>query len=281
MNVPSTYLISRTLRRGSAMLARPFVTASQNCLGVVTGVATHRPFAALTFDDGPHPENTPALLEILARHDARATFFMIGELAMRHPSLVRDVARAGHVVANHSWSHLSFPLLTARERYEQLRRCREALAPYGVMLFRPPYGHQTLGSRWQTLCAGYEVVAFNVHAEDWLSRRAEWMSERLVQRIRPGSIVILHDNLYRSTLTGSQPDRQPMLQALDHALERLQHRFRFITVPELLRLGAPRRENWYRLAREDMQDALQRYLMEQRRQPHASGSGSEPCSRGP
>ena len=84
--------------------------------------------------------------------------FMIGELAEQHPEIVRAAGAAGHAIANHSWSHLSFPLLSARERYEQLRRCQEALAPYGQRLFRPPYCHQTLGSRWQALCAGYEVI---------------------------------------------------------------------------------------------------------------------------
>ena len=266
MKLYSNSVIARALRHGSGMVARPLTRASQSCLGVLTGVATHRPLAALTFDDGPHPEITPAVLEVLAKHDARATFFMIGELAIQHPRVVRAVAQAGHVVANHSWSHLSFPLLTARERYEQLRRCKEALAPYGMMLFRPPYCHQTLASRWQTLCAGYEVVAFNVHVEDWLPRPAEWMSERLVRQIRPGCIVILHDNIYRSALTASEPDRGAMLQALDQALARLQHRFHFVTVPELLRLGRPLRENWYCHGREDMQPALQRYLMEQRQQ---------------
>jgi peptidoglycan/xylan/chitin deacetylase (PgdA/CDA1 family) len=260
----------RALSRGSGAVIKPFAHASQNCLGVVTGVATHRPVVALTFDDGPHPENTPALFDILAKYDARATFFMIGELAIRYPRVVRAAVRAGHVVANHSWSHLSFPLLTARERYEQLRRCKEALAPYGAMLFRPPYCHQSLGSRWQALCAGYEVVAFNVHAEDWLTRPAEWMSDRLVRQTRPGSIIILHDNIYHSALTDSEPDRKPMLRALDDALERLQRRFRFVTVPELLRLGRPLRENWYRQGQEDMRPALQRYLAEQRQRSTAN-----------
>jgi peptidoglycan/xylan/chitin deacetylase (PgdA/CDA1 family) len=267
MKIDTSSVITQVLRRSSAMLAAPWTNASQNCLGVVTGVATHRPVVALTFDDGPHPENTPALLAILAKHDARATFFMIGELAIQYPRVVRAVAQAGHAVANHSWSHLSFPLLRARERYEQLRRCKEALAPYGAMLFRPPYCHQTVGSRWQTLCAGYDVVAFNVHVEDWLRRPAEWMSDGLVRQIRPGSIIILHDNIYRSALSASEPDRTPMLRALDDALGRLQRRYRFITVPELLRLGRPLRQNWYRRAEEEMQPALRRHLMEHREQP--------------
>lgn len=255
----------RALRRGSRVLMRPFKRACQNYLGVITAVATDKPVLALTFDDGPHHEYTPALLEILAKYHARATFFMIGELAAQHPDVVRAAAQAGHAIANHSWSHLSFPLMTARERYEQLRRCEEALAPYGEKLFRPPYCHQTARSRWHTLRSGYDVVGFNAHAEDWLSRPAAWMCERLVRQARPGAIVILHDNIYRSVLPAAQHDRKPMLAALDSALEQLQERFSFVTVPELLRMGRPVREHWYRRGLAEMRPALERHLMAQRR----------------
>jgi peptidoglycan/xylan/chitin deacetylase (PgdA/CDA1 family) len=220
---------------------------------------------ALTFDDGPHPEYTPALVDILARYGARATFFMIGELAVKHPKVVRAAAQAGHTIANHSWSHLSFPLMTARERYEELRRCEDALSPYGVKLFRPPYCHQTAGSRWHTLRSGYDVVGFSAHAEDWLVRPSTWMCDRLVRGARPGAIVILHDNIYRSVLWAAQHDRKPMLKALEHALKQLQERYSFVTVPELLRIGRPMREYWYRRGSADMRPALERHLMEQRR----------------
>lgn len=258
-------IASRVIRRGSAILASPITRASRNYLGVITAVATDKPVLALTFDDGPHHEYTPALLEILGKYRARATFFMIGELAVQHPEVVRAAAQAGHTIANHSWSHLSFPLLTARERYEQLRRCEEALSPYGAKLFRPPYCHQTARSRWHTLRSGYDVVGFSAHAEDWLARPPAWMCERLVRQAQPGAIVILHDNIYRSVLRAAQHDRKPMLMALDHALEQLQERFSFVSVPELLRTGKPMREQWYGRGLLDMRPVLERHLMEQRR----------------
>ena len=254
----------RVLRRGSRVLTSPARRVCRNFLGVITAVATDKPVLALTFDDGPHPEYTPALLEILAKYRARATFFMVGELAARQPDVVRAAAQAGHTIANHSWSHLSFPLLTARERCDQLRRCEAALAPYGAKLFRPPYCHQTPGSRWHTMRTGYDVVAFSVHAEDWLARPSPWMRERLVSQARPGAIVILHDNIYRSVLPAAQPERQAMLAALDQVLEILQDRFSFVTVPELLRSGRPVREHWYRGGSASMRPALERHLMETR-----------------
>jgi peptidoglycan/xylan/chitin deacetylase (PgdA/CDA1 family) len=270
-----THTATRFFHRGARALARPLIRAGRDCLGVITAVKTNRPMVALTFDDGPGPESTPAVLAVLDRHGARATFFMIGELAEKHPEIVRAAAATGHAIANHSWDHLSFPLLTARDRYMQLRRCEEALAPYGKKLFRPPYCHQTLGSRWHTLRAGYEVIGFSVHAEDWLARSAEWMVGRLVQQIRPGGIVILHDNIYRSILPAAEFDRKPMLRALDETLDRLQNRFQFVTVPELLQCGPPIRESWYQQGPEELQPVLERQLIEQSSRFKVQGSRSE------
>jgi peptidoglycan-N-acetylglucosamine deacetylase len=271
----ATYTAMRLVRRVSRILAWPFSRAARDCLGVITAVKTNRPMVALTFDDGPNPESTPAVLAVLDKYGARATFFMIGELAEKHPQIVRAAAAEGHAIANHSWSHLSFPLLAANERYEQLDRCDQALAPYGKKLFRPPYCNQTFGSRWHTLRAGYEVIAFSVHAEDWLARSAEWMVEKLAQEIRPGSIVILHDNIYRSILPAVQFDREPMLRALDESLKRLQNRFQFVTVPELLQYGRPVRESWYQQGPEELQPVLERHFIEQSSRLNVQGSKSE------
>lgn len=265
MHSGSTTFARRLLRRSSTLALAPFSAAARSCLGGIRAVKTNEAVLAITFDDGPHPDHTPAVLEILAKYRAKATFFMVGELALRHRDIVRAAARAGHAVANHSWSHLSFPVMTARECREQLRRCEEALSPHGEKLFRPPYCHLALPSRWQTWRAGYEVVGFSIHAEDWLPRSAEWMSERLVRQARPGGVVILHDNIYRSVLMGAEPDRRPMLRALDLALERLQPQFSFVSVPELLRRGSPVREIGFSGGPPAMQPLLVEQVMEQRR----------------
>jgi peptidoglycan/xylan/chitin deacetylase (PgdA/CDA1 family) len=262
----------RVLRGGTRVLTSPFTYAARQYFGVVRAVTSDRPVLALTFDDGPHPDSTPEVLRILDKYRAKATFFMVGELAARHTDVVRAAAQAGHVVANHSWSHVSFPLMTARERYDQLRRCEEALSPYGAKLFRPPYCHQTPASRWSARRAGYDVVAFNVHAEDWLPRPPEWMADKLVREARPGAIVILHDNLYRSVLPGAEADRRPMLRALDSALDRLQERFLFVTVPDLLRQGPAVREAWQSRGSADMRPALEQHVLEQRRSSRLEGA---------
>jgi hypothetical protein len=105
--------------------------------GALTHVATREAVAALTFDDGPHSQSTPAVLAVLEQYQVQATFFMLGERAQHYPDLVRQVAQAGHAIGNHSWDHPPFSLLSSRDQGWQMRACARALAPYGQRLFRP------------------------------------------------------------------------------------------------------------------------------------------------
>jgi len=235
-----------TIRHCVRILLKPFTAVVQkaNCVrdnvpGTITGVTTRDPVAALTFDDGPHPEYTPRLLDLLERYQARATFFMVGEAAQRHPELVRQVAQGGHAIGNHSWDHPFFPSLPGRTRRQQMRACEQALAPYGQRLFRPPYGAQSLASRLDALWLRYRVVTWNLEAKDWREHDAEWLAERLTRGIQPGSIVLLHDAIYRSQQPVPQYNREPMLAALSLFLAQLEGRFHFITIPELLHYGRP------------------------------------------
>ena len=260
-----------TLPRTPRMLARailrrmaqPITSMACALAGAICSVNTSTPAVALTFDDGPNREVTPKVLRILRRHDARATFFMVGENAQRELTLVRQVADEGHAIGNHTWSHLSLPLLPAAESWTQLYACQNVLSPYGLPLFRPPYGQQSWECRWQTLRLGYEVVAFSLHVEDWLERDVKWMASRLIERVRPGSIIILHDNIYRNILPHGQLDRRPMLAALDRALAELRRRYEFVTIPELMQQGSPVRANWYNPCPPELEPALRRHIAEQ------------------
>ncbi len=214
-------------------------------LGTVTHVVTRHPFLALTFDDGPHPEYTPRLLDILDRHGAKATFFVVGESAQRQPKLVERIAGSGHALGNHTWDHPSMPLLGGRKRRSQVRRCEDAIAPYGEKLFRPPHGHQNIGSRLDALLLGYQVIAWNVSARDWLDYSRDQLLELVVDKIRPGSIVLFHDALYKF-IEERYRNREPTLQAVEALLQRFKDRYRFVTVPELLKQGRPARRAWYK-----------------------------------
>jgi peptidoglycan/xylan/chitin deacetylase (PgdA/CDA1 family) len=238
----------------------------RSALGAVTRVVTEQRVAALTFDDGPHPEFTPRLLAILRRHEVRATFFMVGKAAARYPETVRRVAADGHTIGNHSWDHPSFPLISGRERRAQLRACATALAPYGHRLFRPPYGHLDLASRLDTIRCRHEVVGWSFGGEDWLDRDAAWMADRVVEVIRPGSIVVLHDALYH-VLEEQYADRTPLLDAVDRFLGRLGTAFRFVSLPELLRAGTVRRRRSFSPPDVDFLNALQASVGTPRRYP--------------
>ena len=212
-------------------------------IGTITKVSTSKPVAALTFDDGPDPVFTPRLLAVLHKHQAKATFFMVGKAAERHPNIVKEVAVAGHAIGNHSWDHPSFPLITRRERWAQIRACEKAIAPYGQRLFRPPYGDQSLLSRLEASWLGYQVIMYSLTAVDWLDHDAEWMKNRMMTRIQNGSILLLHDSLFHYR-DNRYADRDPMLNGLDGLLKELGGRFTFVTIPELIRQGRPQRQYW-------------------------------------
>ncbi len=214
--------------------------------GTITHVCTNEKVVALTFDDGPYAEYTLRLLKTLERNGARCTFFCIGKFAAENREIVRRMADAGHALGNHSWDHPSFPLISRTMRRRQIRACQQALAPYGSKMFRPPYGNQSYASRLDALWLGYQVVTWDVLAEDWLDHDASWLAQCVLGKLRPGSIIVFHDRL----ATAMDPryfDRGPTLEAVDRILSHLRGEYRFVTVPELLRLGRAHRENWRQL----------------------------------
>lgn len=248
------------VRTGARKLAQPVNAALGELTGAICSVETREPAVALTFDDGPDGETTPEVLRLLARYRARATFFLVGENLDPHRALVRQMAEAGHAIGNHTWSHLALPLLTPAEGWLQLCACQNALMPFGARLFRPPYGQQSWRSRWQTMRLGYHVIGFSVHVEDWLAHDPRWMADRLIERTRPGSIIILHDRIYRNVLVDGSTDRRPMLTALALALETLRRRFEFVTVPALLARGRPVRAHWCHPCPALLEPALRREI---------------------
>lgn len=227
------------------VFTRPARALARRIFGTITRVSTTEAVAALTFDDGPHPVFTPRLLEVLERHGAHATFFMVGEAAERQPTLLRRIAESGHAIGNHSWDHPSFVKISGATRRAQIRNCAKAISPYGQRLFRPPWGEQSLRSRLDAWWLGHDVICWNSDALDWeVDRDSAAMRARLSQGLKPGNIILLHDSIYRSIFQRPAHDRTNMIKALDDFLGTHRGAYEFVTVPELLRRGVPHRENW-------------------------------------
>jgi len=153
---------------------------------------------SLTFDDGPHPEHTPRLLDLLEQLDIKATFFVIGQNAAEHPDIVFDMAHAGHVVGNHTWSHHEPSQVSGRELLSEVDRTSDLvreLTGQSPTLFRPPKGKLTaakLIALWRRhLC----VVLWNRDPKDFAATQAAEVADRLQQApITCGDIVLMHDN---------------------------------------------------------------------------------------
>ena len=133
---------------------------------------------------------------MLARHGAKATFFMVGARAARHPELVARVAAEGHEIGNHGWDHPSLPGLPPAAVAGQLERTRAVLAPHGQALMRPPYGHQDLRTHRVARRLGYRAVLWSITGEDWRGHDAATIAGHILDRAAPGSIVLLHDSLF-------------------------------------------------------------------------------------
>ena len=209
----------------------------------LTRVVTEQPVIALTFDDGPDPVYTPRLLDILAAHRARATFFMIGARAERHLELVARAAAEGHAIGNHSWDHPSFPFISREERCKQVQACARAISPFDAGLFRPPYGHLDLDSWLDIERMGYRAVAWKIEASDWDDRAAPAIVDAVMANVQPGAVVLLHDGLFDATDNRFFP-RDATIAAVELVLNRLSGTFRFVTIPELLECGTPHWKRW-------------------------------------
>jgi peptidoglycan-N-acetylglucosamine deacetylase len=217
--------------------------------GCITRVETAEPLIALTFDDGPDPRFTPRLLDLLERHHAHGTFFMLGSAAADHPDLVRRVGEAGHAIGNHTWDHPAVSRTSWKETRSQIIACRKALEPYGDRLFRPPYLAQSKVSVLNCRLHGYEVIMASLDSGDWWNPDGDEIAETLLGAAAPGEIVLLHDGL--AGFSGRRlphpplPDRNAMLHGLDRFLTEVGGRFRFVTVPALVEAGQAVREKRY------------------------------------
>lgn len=161
----------------------------------------------LTFDDGPIPEMTPAVLDILDRYEAKATFFMVGDNARRYPELVREVLRRGHAIGNHTMHHAQGAKMTTRS---YLRDVQQAAEYMPTDLFRPPHGWLR-PRQARALRRKYRIIMYDLVTRDYSRHLTpEQVMDNVERYTRDGSIIVFHDSL---------KSRARTLQALPRALE--------------------------------------------------------------
>jgi len=188
---------------------------------------------ALTFDDGPSAQWTPRVLDVLARHRARATFFLLAGRIRRHPELVRRLLREGHEPALHGSHHWPPLLLPPWEVRAEITRCAMALASVDTRrprFYRPAFGLMLPSQARLVRSMGYEPVLGDVYPEDPHRPGTERIVARVMRRLDAGSVLILHDGTPRG-----EHDRSQTIEALDAILTRtLGQGLRAVTVGELV-----------------------------------------------
>jgi len=190
------------------------------------------PYIAMTFDDGPSAVLTPKLLDLLAAHHIKATFFVIGENVAEHPDIVARAAREGHEIASHSWSHPNLAKMSQESVRSQLQRTDDAIKSAtgkSPTLMRPPYGSITeREKRWIHDEFGYDIILWDVDPLDWKRPGPAVVRNRILKETRPGSIVLAHD-IHPGTI-----------EAMPSTFDELEAKsFKFVTVSELIDMATP------------------------------------------
>ncbi len=193
----------------------------------------HERKIALTFDDGPHPVNTPKILEVLERFKVPATFFLIGKHVQNNLALARETVQAGHEVGNHTFTHQRMWRLTDINMNDEIKRTDELLRNLNGAVprfLRPPMG--LFSKRVLNIVerAGYKTVVGNVYPRDPHLPGREKILSRMLSRVIKGSIIILHDGGNTNHV-----DRSQTIWAVERFIPELQQRgFEFVTLSELI-----------------------------------------------
>lgn len=184
---------------------------------------------AMTFDDGPHPANTPKLLDILKQRNIKGTFFLVGRNVKQYPQIVRRILEEGHEIGNHTWTHASLTSRSDDQIRSEFKMSEEALASvanYRPRLMRPPYG--AVNQHIKELANaefGYKTVLWSVDPQDWRRPGVSVVTSRLVNGAHKGAILLTHD-IHAPTIT-AMPDTLDQLLAKG---------YQFVTVSQLMNM---------------------------------------------
>jgi peptidoglycan/xylan/chitin deacetylase (PgdA/CDA1 family) len=190
------------------------------------------PYIAMTFDDGPHIENTPRLLDMLKERGIKATFFVVGQCAAEYPDIMKRIVAEGHEIGNHSWSHPQLSKMGEGPVTDQIQRTHDVIEQttgIAPKLLRPPYGAFTANQRnWAAHKWGYKIILWDVDPLDWKIRNSDHVKSVILKDTVAGSIVLSHD-IHKTTV-----------DAMPATLDGLAAKgFKFVTVSELIAMDKP------------------------------------------
>ena len=198
-----------------------------------TGLSRLSKQLALTYDDGPNDPHTLRLLDVLARHNIHATFFLIGRYIQQRPDIAREIVKAGHIIGNHTFTH---PLLTFKSTGElrtELEGCGSALSDAvgeHSNLFRPPFGGRRPAVLRMARRMGLQPIMWSVTGYDWNAPSVEHIEHKVTSKVRGGDVILLHDGGHRAFGT----DRSYTVAATDRLIARYKSEgFEFVTIPEM------------------------------------------------
>ena len=206
-------------------LLAPHVPRAAAGLGVPLMLAPPASGVAITFDDGPHPDGTPAVLELLAGASARATFFLVGEQVERRPALASQIVDAGHLVALHGYRHSPQPRLRAEAVRADITRGKavvEDAAGVEVVYHRPPYGLYSAAGLEAVRAGGMKPLLWSRWGKDWRKfTTPERIAARATREIGQRDVILLHDADFYSSKDSHQRTAQALKMILTslHAVE--------------------------------------------------------------
>ncbi|MGS0764820.1 polysaccharide deacetylase family protein [Syntrophomonas curvata] len=201
---------------------------------VVDKVKTEKKMVALTFDDGPDPQFTPMVLDVLKNHQAQATFFVMGKKAEANPAILRRIAAEGHEIGNHSYSHPNFNKIKKKAQLEEIDKTRiiiKNITGQTPRLLRPPGGYLSYDLVAMTKERKMTIAywTYQQDSKDWRNGvKATAIARHVIRNISPGQIIILHDGC---------PNGIQTAKATDMIISRLQEEgYSFVTMSELIKL---------------------------------------------
>lgn len=199
-----------------------------------TGLARGTRKIALTYDDGPNDPHTLRLLELLARHELHATFFLIGRYVQQRPDIVREIVKAGHAIGNHTLTHPLLIFKSARAIRKELSACSQAIADAAgetPALFRPPFGGRRPAVLRIALELGLLPVMWNVTGYDWNAPPAGTIERKVARQIRGGDVILLHDGGHKQM----GADRSNTVIATDRLVGRYASQgYEFVSLPQMM-----------------------------------------------